>query len=149
MRLGRLLGASFLLYFSVKYNTIIHIMNSLAPFKDPAQQLFNSNPSPYLKGGIDTNDVLRAKLDPDFFEGYCIGTIHKRLHEATSRYRNDPQGRRNKYQAVLYYAQLLVSQDNTNANTQQPGNDLSDRFSRMETTPSQQQGIARTSAPPS
>lgn len=66
--------------------------------------------NPYLKGGIDTNDILRAKLDPELYEGYCIGIIHKRLHQATSRYRQDPRGRVRQYRSVLYYAQQLFEQ---------------------------------------
>lgn len=92
--------------------------------------------NPYLKGGLDTNDIIRAKLDPDFFEGYCIGTIHKRLHEATSRFRTDPQGRRARYLAVLYYAQqlaALVGAQSLGHNA--TPNDLSDRFSRLQAAP--------------
>jgi len=101
--------------------------------------------NPYLKGGLDTNEILRAKLDPDFFEGYCIGTIHKRLHEATSRFRNDPSGRRAKYVAVLYYAQQLAS---LVAPTDQSGTqDLNERFSRLGSD-GRQQGAGRVSAPP-
>lgn len=104
--------------------------------------------NPYLKGGIDTNDVLKAKLDPDFFEGYCIGTIHKRLHEATSRHRGDPQGRLRKYQSVLFYAQQLFDNFNRQQRNQQQHNpdfdDLAQRFSRLpvQTQQNQQQNQA-------
>lgn len=91
--------------------------------------------NPYLKGGIDTSDILRAKLDPDFFEGYCIGTIHKRLHEATSTHRNDPNKRLVKYQAVLYYVkQLLAIQDSYL--------DYPDRPTRLERRPTNPVGVS-------
>lgn len=98
--------------------------------------------NPYLKGGIDTNDVLKAKLDPDFFEGYCIGTIHKRLHEATSRHRGDPQGRLRKYQSVLFYAQQLFDNFNRQQRNQHHNpefDDLAQRFSRLPVQTQQSQ----------
>lgn len=96
---------------------------------DPRRTDGPNGPNPYLKGGLDTNDVLRAKLDPDFFEGYCIGTIHKRLHEATSRHRNDPAGRLRKYQSVLFYAQQLFA--NATGHQNNPLEDLAARFDRL------------------
>lgn len=68
----------------------------------------SSSASAYIKGGLDTNDILKAKLDAEWYEGYCIGTIHKRLHEAAALHRTDPQGRRHKYEAVLFYIQQAI-----------------------------------------
>ena len=95
--------------------------------------------TPYLKGGLDTNDVLRAKLDPDFYEGYCIGTIHKRLHVATSVHRQDPQARRQQYRAVLYYVQQLLGQPQQN-------HDLEDLSHRFEQLPTETRSAAQSTA---
>lgn len=91
----------------------------------------NPQVNPYLKGQLDTDDVLKAKLDPDFYEGYCIGTIHKRLHEATSIYRNDPQGRLRKYQSVLFYAQRLFQAVAQSQQTHSGFLDLANRFPNL------------------
>ena len=38
-----------------------------------------NHPAHYKKGGIETIDVLEAKLTPEEFQGYCIGNALKYL----------------------------------------------------------------------
>lgn len=62
----------------------------------------------YLKGDVDTIDVIRAKLDPVGYEGYCFGMVHKRLHRAAAM---RPEEHEAKYAdwltAAFYLNQLL------------------------------------------
>jgi hypothetical protein len=77
--------------------------------------------NPYLRGGLDTNDVLRAKLDPDLYEGYCAGMIHKRMHEALGHHRSRPADRRRKYQSILYYVGQMMDNLDRRADADEPG----------------------------
>lgn len=129
-------------------------MNSLNPtalasadalFASTANAPVPSN-NPYLKGGLDTNDVLRAKLDPEFYEGYCIGSIHKALHAATARFRNDPTGRQRRYQAVLYHAQNLLRYTGNRYGT--AGGDMDDLAQRFDRLPTSQRDGRRPSIGP-
>jgi hypothetical protein len=72
-----------------------------------ATQLIRRN-NPYLKGDLDTLDVLRAKLDPVGFEGYCIGMVHKRLHRAADAPFTDVQAKRRDWATGAWYLQQLI-----------------------------------------
>ena len=43
-----------------------------------------NQPAHYLIGGIETMDFIKAKLTPEGFEGFCIGSIIQYV----SRYRH-------------------------------------------------------------
>lgn len=49
---------------------------------DKTEDIIN-NPKHYTAGGIETTDYIQAKLTPEQFEGFCIGTVIQYL----SRYR--------------------------------------------------------------
>ena len=38
-----------------------------------------NHPPHYMKGGIETVDVIRAKMSPDRFQGYLMGNVLKYL----------------------------------------------------------------------
>lgn len=65
------------------------------------------NVNPYLKGQLDTLDVLKAKLDPVGFEGYCIGMVHKRLHRAASLSPGDFIGKQRDWNVAAWYLDQL------------------------------------------
>lgn len=58
----------------------------------------------YDAGGIETIDVIKAKLTPEQFIGYCLGNVIKysgRLNHKT------PKDRLRDAQKTAMYAQLL------------------------------------------
>jgi hypothetical protein len=70
-------------------------------------------PSPYAYGGIDTINVLRAKLTPDAFQGFCIGMVHKRLHRGLLK---TGEARIKDFEAAEFYMDLMMANlmDSTN-----------------------------------
>lgn len=61
--------------------------------------------SPYAYGGIDTVNVLRAKLTPDAFQGFCIGMVHKRLHRGLLK---TQEARIQDFEAAQFYMDLMM-----------------------------------------
>lgn len=62
-------------------------------------------PSPYAYGGIDTVNVLRAKLTPDAFQGFCIGMIHKRLHRGLLK---TGESRVKDFEVAEFYMDMMM-----------------------------------------
>lgn len=62
----------------------------------------------YLKGEIDTIDVIRAKLDPVGFEGYCFGMIHKRLHRAAAMRPDEHEAKYADWVTAAFYLNQLL-----------------------------------------
>ena len=50
-------------------------------YEDNPSDMVNS-PSHYTVGGVETIDVIQAKLDQSEFQGYCLGNILKYLMRA-------------------------------------------------------------------
>lgn len=140
-------------------------------FQQGAQILRRNNP--YLKGDLDTLDVLRAKLEPVGFEGYCIGMVHKRLHRAADAPFADVNRKRRDWATAAWYLQQLIGtsfphstrSNPANANayidydgdeeTDQDFRQLPDAFGRMDVgagtqqqQPQQQQRARRQVLPP-
>jgi hypothetical protein len=62
------------------------------------------NPDHYKIGGIETIDIIRAKLSKEAFEGYCTGNIIKYI----TRY-NNKNGVEDVKKASVYAAWLAES----------------------------------------
>ncbi len=43
----------------------------------PKEEKDNINPDHYKAGGMEVIDILRAKLTPEQFEGFCAGNVIK------------------------------------------------------------------------
>lgn len=133
-------------------------------FQQGAQILRRNNP--YLKGDLDTLDVLRAKLEPVGFEGYCIGMVHKRLHRAADAPFADVNRKRRDWATAAWYLQQLIATSfphstratNTNAGTidydadddnEQDFRQLPDAFGRMDVgaQPQPPRGARRNALP--
>lgn len=67
--------------------------------------------SPYLTGGLDTIEVLRAKLNRTQFEGFCAGQAERRLHRGLARSAsNDWNNAMRDWETAKWYLdQLLAS----------------------------------------
>ena len=59
----------------------------------------------YNRGGIETEDYLRAKLGDDGYEAHLIGRIHKKLHKA---HLGAPQDKGRLYQEAGFYMGRLL-----------------------------------------
>jgi hypothetical protein len=134
-------------------------------FQQGAQILRRNNP--YLKGDLDTLDVLRAKLEPVGFEGYCIGMVHKRLHRAADAAFTDVNRKRRDWATAAWYLQQLIGTSFPHSTRSNPANanayvdydadddndpdfrQLPDAFGRMDiAAPPQQPRGRRQALPP-
>jgi len=60
----------------------------------------------YDAGGIETIEVIRAKLGPDLFAGYCLGNIIK--YACRLQYKHtDDKGKIRDVEKILHYAKWL------------------------------------------
>lgn len=73
------------------------------------------NPDHYKKGGIETFDILKAKMEPDAYEGYLIGCIMKYL----IRYK-DKNGGEDIRKAARYMEQLVKEYTHGDVKTPEP-----------------------------
>lgn len=62
----------------------------------------------YAKGGIDTINVIRSKLDDEAFEGFVFGMVEKRLHKALFFGSRSTDRKRNLLTAAWYLQTLLA-----------------------------------------
>jgi hypothetical protein len=75
------------------------------PKKTSQKELSNAtSPDHYKTGGIETIDIIRAKLSKEAFEGYCAGNIIKYI----TRY-NHKNGIEDVKKASVYAAWLAES----------------------------------------
>lgn len=70
-----------------------------------------NHPSHYNRGGIETIDYIRAKLNPVEFQGYCIGNVLK--YVSRYRYKNGLEDMK-KAQVYLAWAIESVEKENNN-----------------------------------
>lgn len=64
-------------------------------------------PEHYLVGGIESIDVMRAKMTPEQFRGFCIGNALKYLH----RFNHKGEPKETAKKIVDYATWLLESYD--------------------------------------
>ncbi len=64
----------------------------------------------YDAGGIETIEIIRAKLTPDQFRGYCLGNAIKYLCRAN--FKNDDGGSRDVEKAHTYTGLMANPPDN-------------------------------------
>lgn len=67
------------------------------PFADPTAY--------HTRGGIETMDYLRAKLDQKGFEAFLIGKIHQKLHRAYTK--TGTESRDDYFKASWYLGRLM------------------------------------------
>jgi hypothetical protein len=66
-----------------------------------------NHPPHYTTGGIETLDVIRAKMSPDRFEGYLMGNVLKYLLRCEYKERRQEDIRK----AQFYLNTLIVEMD--------------------------------------
>lgn len=70
----------------------------------PNNELDNINhPSHYTTGGMEVIDILKAKLTPDEFKGYCKGNVLKYLFRAEYKGKE-----KEDYQKAKWYLERLI-----------------------------------------
>lgn len=90
-------------------------------------QLVGQDPAAYhSRGGIQTLDYLRAKLDPKGFEAFLVGKIHQKVHRGFTR--NGQPSRDDYMKAAVYLRYLLQHSGTQTADRSDGTEDLADRL---------------------
>ena len=72
-----------------------------------------NHPPHYMMGGIETLDVMRAKMSPDRFEGYLMGNVLKYLLRCEYKEKREEDIRK----AQFYLNTLVVEMDRNDTRT--------------------------------
>ena len=68
--------------------------------KDPKSNYYDA-------GGIETLEIIKAKLTPEQFEGYCMGNIMKYLCRYNFKFRSDQDGRERDIEKAKNYLTFM------------------------------------------
>lgn len=68
----------------------------------------------YDAGGIETLDIIQAKLTPEQFEGYCVGNALKYLSRLNFKHIDLAEKKRDIRKAVNYLVYLEKVKDENN-----------------------------------
>ncbi|BFH14530.1 hypothetical protein J6TS7_44630 [Paenibacillus dendritiformis] len=83
--------------------------NNAAPMAQHPEHDPVERPSHYTVGGIETIDIIRAKLTPEEFSGYCKGNVMKYISRARWKGGDEDLKKARKY---IYFA-LEGNDDNS------------------------------------
>lgn len=72
-------------------------------------------PKYYTTGGIETIDIIKAKLTPEQYLGYCLGNVIKYVSRFNFKSRRTEGKKRDLEKAVAYlnWALLYVNKEKT------------------------------------